>query len=51
MEQGALYTKLAIPLVLAVRVGKVVFPLFWTLRDHQRNSDTKARIDMLNKFK
>jgi transposase len=38
-------------LVLAVRVGKVVFPLFWTLLDHQGNSDTKARMDILNKFK
>ncbi len=38
-------------LVLAVRVGKIVFPLFWTLLDHQGNSDTKARMDILNKFK
>ena len=38
-------------LVLAVRVGDIIFPLFWTLLDHQGNSDTQARIDMLNNFK
>lgn len=38
-------------LVLAVRVGKLTFPLFWTLLDHQGNSDTKARVAILNQFK
>jgi hypothetical protein len=38
-------------LVLAARVGQIVFPLFWTLLDHPGNSDTQARIDILNKFK
>lgn len=38
-------------LVLAVRVGNLTFPLFWILLDHQGNSDTEARIALLNQFK
>ena len=38
-------------LVLAVRIGKITFPLFWTMLDHQGNSDTQARIYILNLFK
>jgi hypothetical protein len=38
-------------LVLAARIGKITFPLFWILLDHQGNSDTQARIDLLNRFK
>ncbi len=38
-------------LVLAGRVGNITFPLFWSMLDHQGNSDTQARIDILNQFK
>lgn len=38
-------------LVLAVRIRKITFPLFWTMLDHQGNSDTQARIHLLNQFK
>ena len=38
-------------LVLAVRIGKITFPLFWSMLDHQGNSDTQARIYILNLFK
>ena len=38
-------------LVVAARVEKITFSLFWTLLDHQGNSDTQARIDILEKFK
>ncbi|GAJ45861.1 hypothetical protein HE1_00171 [Holospora elegans E1] len=37
-------------LVLAVRVGKITFPLFWSMLDHQENSHTLARISLLNQF-
>lgn len=37
-------------LVLAARVGKITFPLFWTLLDHQGNSDTALRIEILDQF-
>ncbi|GAJ46333.1 hypothetical protein HE1_00664 [Holospora elegans E1] len=37
-------------LVLAVRVGKITFPLFWSMLDHQENSHTQARISLLNQF-
>ena len=45
MEQDITY------LVLAARVEKITFSLFWTLLDHQGNSDTQACIDILEKFK
>ena len=38
-------------LVLAVRIRETVFPLFWSMIDHQGNSDAKTRIDLLNQFK
>jgi hypothetical protein len=38
-------------LVLAARVGKITFPLFWNMLDHQGNSDSTMRIELLNKFK
>jgi len=38
-------------LVLAARVGNITFPLFWSMLDHQGNSDTQARISILNQFK
>ena len=37
-------------LVLAVRVGKVTFPLFWRLLGHQGCSDSKERIELMNMF-
>lgn len=38
-------------LVLAMRVGKLTFPLFFELLQHQGNSDTTTRIALLNRFK
>ncbi|GAJ46476.1 hypothetical protein HE1_00811 [Holospora elegans E1] len=37
-------------LVLAVRVGKISFSLFWSMLDHQENSHPQARISLLNQF-
>lgn len=37
-------------LVLAARVGKITFPLFWSMLDHQGCSDAKARIALLQLF-
>ncbi|GAJ45874.1 hypothetical protein HE1_00184 [Holospora elegans E1] len=37
-------------LVLAVRVGKISFSLFWSMLDHQENSHTQARISLLNQL-
>ncbi len=38
-------------LVLAVRIDNIVFPLFWTMIDHQGNSEQQSRIELLNQFK
>ncbi|MDP2193507.1 MAG: IS4 family transposase, partial [Alphaproteobacteria bacterium] len=38
-------------LSLAVRVGKIVFPLFWQMLDHKGNSDSATRIKLLDQFK
>lgn len=38
-------------LVLAARVGRVTFPLFWTLLDHGGCSDYHHRKDLLDHFK
>jgi hypothetical protein len=38
-------------LVLAARVGKITFPLFWIMLDHKGNSDTERRIEILDLFK
>ncbi|CAO4835066.1 MAG: hypothetical protein FADNKDHG_01550 [Holosporales bacterium] len=38
-------------LVLAVRIDNIVFPLFWTMIDHQGNSEQQNRIELLNQFK
>jgi hypothetical protein len=38
-------------LVLAARIGKVTFPLFWTMLDHQGCSDFQQRRELLEQFK
>ena len=38
-------------LVLAGKVGPVVFPLFWSFLDHQGCSNAKQRIHLLEHFK
>jgi hypothetical protein len=38
-------------LVLAVRIGKITFPLMWEMLSHQGNSDSKLRIDLLERFR
>ena len=38
-------------LVLAARVGKVTFPLFWSMLDHQGCSDYQQRRDLLDQFR
>lgn len=38
-------------LVLAVRIGRIVFPIFWKMLDHQGNSEQQIRIEFLNMFK
>jgi hypothetical protein len=38
-------------LVLAARVGKITFPLFWIMLNHPGNSDTELRIEILDLFK
>jgi hypothetical protein len=38
-------------LVLAARVGRVTFPLFWTLLDHGGCSDYDHRRDLLEQFR
>jgi hypothetical protein len=37
-------------LVLAARIGKITFPLFWSLLEHAGCSDASARIELLEKF-
>lgn len=37
-------------LVLAARIGKVIFPLFWTTLDHQGTSEAQQRIGLLERF-
>lgn len=38
-------------LVLAVRIGKITFPLMWEMLPHQGNSDSEIRIDLLERFR
>lgn len=38
-------------LVLAARVGKVTFPLFWSMLDHSGCSDDQQRRDLLEQFR
>jgi hypothetical protein len=38
-------------LVLAARVGKVTFPLFWSMLDHSGCSDYQQRRDLLEQFR
>ncbi len=38
-------------LVLAVRIGKVTFPLFWSLLEHSGCSDYQQRRDLLEQFR
>lgn len=37
-------------LVLAASIGKITFPLFWTLLEHGGSSDAAARIELMEKF-
>lgn len=37
-------------LVLAARIGKVTFPLFWCLLDHQGCSEANERIQLMRMF-
>lgn len=38
-------------LVLAARVGKITFPLFWQLLDHRGCSDSDQRIELMEMFR
>lgn len=37
-------------LVLTARIGKITFPLFWSLLEHQGCSDAKPRIELMQMF-
>lgn len=38
-------------LVLSVRIEKIVFPLFWSMLDHQGCSDTATRVALMEQFR